>query len=221
MAVIKTGAFSGPSGKIGNLVAAKWRGINYLRTLPENFNDANTILQQAARMRMKLIIGFLKACLPVIRVGFLGYSTPTRAAFHAATSYNYHKGLTGEFPNLAVDYAHVMVSQGMLPIADVASCESLEAGKISFSWSQTSELNEAGADDTVMLLAYNPSQNCAVYSMQGYIRNEGAAILTVPSIFSGEEVHCYLCFVNLPKLALDSSMEFISDSMYLGKLNLA
>ncbi len=218
MAVIKEGFFSGPSGKIGNLVAARWRGINYLRTRPENYTDANTPLQQATRMKMKLIIDFLKACIPVIRIGFLGHSTPTRAAFHAATSYNYRNGLMGEFPNLAVDYANVMVSRGTLPIADTASCESVEAGKISFTWSTASGIKEAGADDAAILLAYNPSRNYAAYSLQGYIRQAGEAAFTVPSLFSGENVHCYLCFANLAQLTGNSSVEYISDSMYLGKV---
>ena len=218
MAKINVGAWSGPSGKIGNLVAGSWRGITYLRAMPENFIDANTLLQQATRMKMKLIVKFLKSCNPFIRVGYRGYSTPQMAAFHAATSYNYHHGLTGEFPNLAVDYANIMVSPGTLPIANDASCDAPEAGKISFTWTPDSDMKEAKSDDTAMLLVYNPVRNYAVYSLQGNVRIDGFTVLTVPSIFAGEQVHCYLSFVNLASLTSDPSEEFVSDPMYLGQV---
>jgi hypothetical protein len=118
MGKIKNGAHSGPSGKIGNLVGSSWRGINYLKTRPEHYHDAKTIVQQTTRTKMKLTIEFLKQCLPVVRIGFIGYSSPTMAAFHAATSYNYHNGIKGTFPDLEVDFSRVLVTRGNLPAAD-------------------------------------------------------------------------------------------------------
>jgi len=216
MGKIANGAHSSPSGKIGNLVGSSWRGISYLKSRPVRYRDAKTIVQQTTRMKMKLTIEFLKACIPVIRIGFLGYSTPTQAAFHVATSYNYHHGIKGAFPDLEIDYSQIMVARGNLPAAEQAICEPAGEGKIRFTWMATSEKPGARHDDTAILLAYNPSKRYAVYSLQGSIRADGEAALTVPSDFAGDEVHCYLCFANLPKLAMDPSAEYISDSMYLG-----
>lgn len=221
MGKIKIGAWSAPSGKIGNLVAGKWRGINFLRSMPEKFTDANTLLQQEARMRMRLVVKFLKTCKPVIRLGYLGSSTPTRAAFHAATSYNYHHALTGEFPALAVDYPDIMVARGSLPTSESASCQAGTPGVINFTWDAESEMEEAKATDTAIVLVHNPSRNYSVYRTQGISRQDGSANITVPSLFTGEEVHCYLFFANLAKLTAKASEEYISNSMYLGKVTVA
>ena len=216
MGKIANGAHSGPSGKIGNLVGSSWRGISYLKSRPVQYRDAKTVVQQTTRMKMKLTIEFLKACNPVIRVGFLGYSTPTQAAFHVATSYNYHHGIKGTFPDLEIDYSQIMVSRGDLPAAEQAKCEPAGERKIKFLWMATSEKTGARHDDTAILLAYNSSKKYAAYSLQGSIRADGETILTVPPGFAGDEVHCYLCFANLPKLAQEPLAEYVSDSMYLG-----
>jgi hypothetical protein len=221
MGKITHGVLSGPSGKIGNLVGSSWRGISYLRTRPAHYKDANTIVQQTTRTTMRLTIEFLKACIPVVRIGFLGYSTPSQAAFHAATSYNYHNGIKGTFPNLEIDYSRAMIGRGSLPAAEQATCEPQGECRIRFSWSATSESPGARHDDTAMLLAYNPIKKNAVYSLQGSLRVEGEAILKVPSDFAGEVVHCYLCFANLPNLAQYPSAEYISDSMYLAEVTVS
>jgi hypothetical protein len=67
-----------------------------------------------------------------------------------------------------------------------------------------------------MLLAYFPSKKYAVDSLQGSIRKEGEAVLTVSSDYAGEKAHCCLCFANLPNPAQDPSAEYISNSMYPG-----
>ena len=218
MGKIKNGVHSGPSGKIGNLVGSSWRGISYLKTRPAHYRDAKTIAQQTTRTKMKLTIEFLKQCLPVVRIGFLGYSSPTRAAFHAATSFNYHNGIRGTFPDLEVDFSRVLVTRGMLPAADQASCEPTGENSIRFTWAAASGQPGARWDDTVLLLAYCPGQKDAACSVQGTIRSDGEATLKVPAGFAGHEVHCYLGFANLPKLTSEPSEKYVSDSMYLGKL---
>jgi hypothetical protein len=218
MGKIKNGALSGPSGKIGNLVGSSWRGISYLKTRPAHYNDANTIAQQTTRTKMKLTIEFLKQCLPVVRIGFLGYSSPTRAAFHAATSFNYHNGIKGTFPDLEVDFTRALVTHGTLPAADEAFCEPAGESRIRFTWTAASDKPGARWDDTVLLLAYCPDRKNAVYNVQGSIRSDGEATLKVLSDFSGHEVHCFLGFANLPKLTSEQLAKYVSDSMYSGKL---
>lgn len=218
MGKIVAGSFSGPSGKIGNLIGSNWRGISYLKARPEHFSDANTLRQQATRMKFKTLVPFSKACLPFIRIGFLGYSTPKLTAYNAATSYNLKNGITGEFPDLELNYARLKLSRGNLPIADSASVETAEPGKINFTWSHNSQMAEAKPEDTTMVLAYNPVRQYAVYLLQGFFRSDGSCQLTVPDIFSGESVECYLSFANLANLTGNASEKNISDSMYLGQV---
>ncbi len=159
---------------------------------------------------MKLIIGFLNACAAIVRISFPRHSTPTQEAFHAVTSYNDHNEIKGTFPKLEIDYSQVMVGRGNLPAAEQASCAPAGKGNIRFTWMATSERPGVRSDETVMLLAYFPSKKYAADSLQGSIRKEGEAVLTVPPDFAGEEAHCCLCFANLPNLAQNPSAEWIS-----------
>jgi hypothetical protein len=220
MGKISAGALSGPSGKIGNLIGSSWRGISYLKARPEHYKDANTLKQQAARMRIKLLVPFLKACLPFIRIGFLGYSSPQLTSYNAATSYNLKNGITGEFPGLELNYTSLLLSRGRLPGGENASVEILEPGKINFNWSSASKLTEASYKDTAMVLAYNPVKQYGIYQLQGFFRGDGGCQLTVPDSFRGDPMECYLGFVNMTGLAAEVSEKNISDSMYLGELTI-
>jgi hypothetical protein len=220
MGKIAAGALSGPSGKIGNLIGSSWRGISYLKARPEHYRDANTPKQQAARMRIKMLVPFLKACLPFIRIGFLGYSSTQMTSYNAATSYNLKNGITGEFPGVELNYPSLLLSRGSLPKAEDASVETLEPGKIYFRWGTKSDSPEASLNDTAMVLAYNPGKHYAVYMLQGFFRGDGGCQLTVPESFCGEPMQCYLGFVNMTGLAAEVSEKNISDSMYLGEVTI-
>ena len=97
MGIIKQGILGGLSGKVGNVVGASWKGINYLRAMPTHVANPNTVRQQTYRMKINLVVGFLKSCITLVRIGFSGYAVKM-SAFNAATSLNLAKAITGEFP---------------------------------------------------------------------------------------------------------------------------
>jgi hypothetical protein len=169
-------------------------------------------------MKMKLTIGFLKACTAVVRIGFPGHSTLRQLSMHFN---NYHNGSKERFPIWRLITVRSWLGAGIFLRQNSHHANRLVKA-ISGSPGRP-HLKGLGvrSDDTVMLLAYFPSKKYAVDSLQGSIRKEGEAVLMVPSAFAGEEAHCYLCFANLPNLAQDPSAEYISNSMYPGVITVS
>ena len=58
MAIIKKGILGGFSNKVGNVVGSTWKGINTMRSLPAQYNDANSESQQANRSTFKYFSAF-------------------------------------------------------------------------------------------------------------------------------------------------------------------
>lgn len=58
MAIIKKGILGGFSNKVGNVVGSTWKGINTMRSLPAQYNDANSVAQQANRSKFKYFSAF-------------------------------------------------------------------------------------------------------------------------------------------------------------------
>ncbi|MDD2265168.1 MAG: DUF6266 family protein, partial [Bacteroidales bacterium] len=45
MGTIKQGILGGFSGKVGNIVGASWRGIDYIRSMPASVRNPRTVAQ--------------------------------------------------------------------------------------------------------------------------------------------------------------------------------
>ncbi len=217
MATIKQGILGGLSGKVGNVVGGSWKGISYLRSMPVSVKDAKSPGQRTSRMKMMLVIRFLQTCPDFVRVGFSGYAVKM-TAFNAATSYNYQHGLTGEYPDIAYNYAGLMVSRGKLTAVNEALSEASAVSQVTVTWTDNSGEGNASASDTALLLVFNPEKNRSVYLMQGAVRSNEGMTLTLPSDFNGEEVHCYLGFADFANLVGGTAKNYISDSVYAGSI---
>jgi hypothetical protein len=220
MARIKKGILGGVSGKVGNVVGGFWKGISYIRSLPSHVNDANSIPQKTVRMKMRMVTQLLQTYTAFIRIGFNGYAVKM-SAFNAATSYNYHHGVKGEYPDFEPDYPNLLVSRGSLAGGDNVTCSSAEAGKVTFNWLDNSGSGEASPGDTALLLVHNPAKNRSVYLLQGNSRSDSGATVNVPADFSGDEVHCYLGFADLGKVVSSKVKNFVSNSVYAGSVVVA
>src|SRR5690554_4934174 len=113
MGIIKNGILGGISGKVGTVVGSSWKGIQYLRALPSGMSNPRTPGQETTRRKLNVIVKFLRVCLSLIRIGF-GSQAIKKSAFNAATSYNFHNGIAGAYPDIDVNYATALLSMGTL-----------------------------------------------------------------------------------------------------------
>lgn len=215
MGTYKNGALGSFKGKVGNIVGSYWRGIPYMRSVPEHVSDPNTPAQQIQRARFGLMMGFLKKIKPVLKAGFETESNQ-RTAFNSAASFNLKNAVTGDTPeNLQIDFAALTVTRGPLTPVDSASFVSENAGEVVINWQSDTTFGSASADDEAIILLYNTTKDRALYIVEeGPKRSEGTYTLTLPAVYEGDNLEGYLSFVRP-----DASEA--SDSTYLGSLTVA
>jgi hypothetical protein len=212
MALIRESPLGVISGKIGQIVGATWKGINYVRVLPGSVANPQTDKQLAQRQKFGVTMHFLNPLSEFLQIGFRNYAVGM-TGINAAFSYNIKNALAGTYPNIAMDYPNARVAQGNLPSALNQVASSTVAGTVKFDWEDNSDEVGAAAEDKTLLVVYNPSQNQAVTINELSERGDETQTITVPGSFSGDLVHCYIAFIN-------ASGE-VSDSAYAGAVTVA
>ncbi|WP_129593634.1 DUF6266 family protein [Seramator thermalis] len=211
MGTIKQGILGGFSGKVGTVVGASWKGISYMRSLPQKVKNPRTDGQMSQRTKFALTLGVLKPMTALLRTGwklFANKQTP----FNAAMSYTLANAITGAYPDYEIDPAKVLVSRGALTTAANASVKS-ENGNIIFSWDDNSGVNSAKQTDKALIAVLNPAKGEAITDTAGAERSEGTQTLALPADWADDELHTYLGFIS------EDGKE-IASSVYLGVVSL-
>ncbi|MCK9438445.1 MAG: DUF6266 family protein [Synergistaceae bacterium] len=212
MGTIKQGILGGFSGKVGNIVGASWRGIDYIRSMPASVHNPRTEAQVSQRNRFSLVGKMLKTIVPIIRIGFAGSVGTGKSAFSVAMSYNVKNAVIGLFPDFEINFDAVKISSGDLYGAANAEASSA-AGSISFVW-DTDLLNNAAATDKVILLAFNAVTGEASYDVDAATRADGSGSLAVPPTWDGELVDTYLALYS-------ADGKLVSISVYTGRVTVS
>ena len=126
MGKLKKGILGGFSGKVGNVVGASWKGIDYIRSLPASVKNPRTQGQVAQRTKFSTTMEFLRPLNQLINEGFRSASTGKLTAMNAAMSYNVKNAVKGELPDFEMDFERVLFSRGSLVGAATASANFLE-----------------------------------------------------------------------------------------------
>lgn len=208
MGSIKLGVLGGFSGKVGTVIGYIRNGLAFMRGLALSHTDANTPAQQEQRVKFSLVVKFLRPFAALLRIGFKTAGSRL-SGFNAAMSYNMANAVKGLYPAFEIDYTKVLLCKGNLPGALNPEAVSGQAGKIDFTWDNNDW--DAGANplDKVILIAYNPLLQKAVTEIGDATRASGSQSLTVPEIFSGNQVQCYIGFTNEHKTEF-SNCEFLA-----------
>ena len=212
MGTIKKGVLGGFSGKVGSVVGASWKGIDYIRSLPASVKNPRTEGQVTQRSKFSLVLEFLRPIIAYLNVGFKAYASK-QSPYNAAMSYNVSNAVSGTFPDFEMEYPDALVSKGSLLGAENATATAA-AGSIAFAWTDNSEVSNALATDKAMPLAYNIMKGQAVFKTNGADRSIEADTLTIPANWSGDDVEVYLGFVSNDGL-------LVATSAYLGRKTIA
>jgi hypothetical protein len=207
MARITNGILGAFSGKVGAVVGASWRGIDYMRGLPEPSNKPATPPQLAQRLKMVLFRGFLLGVDQIIENRFQNYDKKT--PMNSALSYNMQYAVTGSYPDLNIDFPNLLYSKGeLLSVWSPAALSSV-SNTIDFSWQNGAFNNYRGAEDKVTLVAYSQKNMEFVTLTDAGLRADGGSRLIFPENFSGQQVHCYLSLYS-------KDLNIASTNEYLG-----
>ena len=212
MARLKNGVLGGITGVLGPLNGYMLRGQYILRSRRQKSNKPLTEKQQASLQKMKTVTNFLHPFLTeLINVGFEYSATGTKkTANNLASSYQYKNAVTGEYPDYQIDYPNVRFTEGPMDIKDINGSVIAEDNHLRFTW--TPDLSYAHSDDHVILIAYAPELQAAVYTLCGAKRSVGTDVLKLPNGWGkGVLIETYLAF------KAENSL-LCTNSIYLGQI---
>jgi hypothetical protein len=213
MGKIKKGILGGFSGKVGTVVGASWKGIAYMRSLPQKVRNPRTEPQRMQRSKFALSLNFLQPMNGLIRTGWK-LQANRQSPMNAAMSYTIANAIMGAYPNYSIDPSKVFISRGALSPAVNASATAAQGATINFNWNDNSGTSAAKQTDKVLLAIVNPDKTEAVLDTDGATRPDATMSLNVPADWQGNTVHAYIGFVS------DDGRE-VANSVYLGSIIIA
>ncbi|MDR2928498.1 MAG: DUF6266 family protein [Cytophagaceae bacterium] len=212
MGTIKKGILGGFSGKVGTVVGGSWKGISYMRSLPQSVKNPRTVGQVSQRSKFALTLNLLKPMTAFLRTGWKFYAH-RQSPFNAATSYTLANAITGAYPDYSIDASKVLVSRGSLTPATNARVIPTQ-GFINLSWDDNSGTGSAKPTDKALVAVLNPVKGESITNDAGADRMTGTQAVPVPADWLGDSVEIYLGFVS------EDGKE-VSNSIHLGTLNMA
>ena len=207
MAKAPNGPLGPLNGKLRNLVFYMLNGQPVVRTIG---NPGKPSLNQLAnRQAMSVTMDLVRTIAEFTNVSFeLEAKGTIRNAHNLATSYIKKHAVKGEYPNLSMDYAKVILSKGDLPGANDLKMEKGENGVLR-SWDSD---GRGRYNDIVMILLCHPLRKQATPVINACRRDAGRYFVDLHPDLVEEPLEAYICF-----RAADGKA--ISDSAYIGNLN--
>jgi len=207
MGRIKKGVLGGFSGKVGTVVGASWKGISYMRSLPQSVKNPRTLGQLTQRSKFALVQHLLQPLSDILRVGWK-LQAQRKSPVNAATAYTLANAVSGEYPDFQIEPGKLLVSRGALTGVTNAFV-SVKDGQVEFQWEDNSGNGSAQSTDKALIAIVNFTKNEVVSITAGAPRLDCVQNVVVPSEWSGDEVHAYMGFIS------ENGKE-VANSLYLG-----
>jgi hypothetical protein len=210
MARLKNGILGGFQGTIGGLEGYILNGQYVIRSRRRKSSKPPTLKQLASWQRMRVVNHFLCALDPFVKLGFSNAVIDKKYnAYTGAIRHQLKNAVGGQYPDHCIDYEKVRLTEGTLNVQDINTSVSVEDNVLKFTW--TPNLSYEHGNDHVMLLAYAPALNQAVYNLCGAKRSAGTEVLVLRDRWRGEVIETYLSF------KAESSM-LCANSIYTGQI---
>ncbi len=201
-------------GRIGNLSYYVRNGRQVARRCGWKVSKLPSGAQLASRMKMALMVDFLRPLLSVVNLGFALKTAGTRrTSYNLALGYNLRNGVAGAYPEFTVNYEKVRLSLAAGEVAGpYMAAAVLQEDGLLFSWQMEGGGSWNYNGDRAVMVAYFPERAAAVFDLDGPERSDEKGMLKLGPAYRTLRMEVYLAFV-----AADRSG--ISDSIYLGNLN--
>ena len=208
MGKIGRGILGGVSGKVANVVGARWKGIDYIRAKPQSVANPRTLLQVNQRTKFALVLRFLQPNLNFIKIGYKNYAVK-KSQFNSAMSFILNNAIIGVSPDFEIDYSLALLSRGNLagalnPVFDLTT-----PGQVQFSWDDNSTEGNALATDKVIVVIFNPLKGESVLITDGATRADLSQTVIIPNSYAGDDLQLFISFMNAEETQL-------SNSIYIG-----
>ncbi|GAA4778403.1 hypothetical protein GCM10023231_01200 [Olivibacter ginsenosidimutans] len=214
MATYAQGVNGAFRGKAGSVVGSNWRSIGYLRGLARFKSKSNSPKQAAQRARFGMAVSFLRPMKNVLNLGFRDKKSNKSTGYNQGMQRFMKNAIIGEYPDLQINYSGIEVSSGGLGKLLGLSASSNTPNTVSMSWMDNSLLSgDTHGDDEVIVLLYDETEDTFA-TFKNVLRQDEAAELELPALFSGHTIHVYA-------FAMDRDGLDASNSQYAGEITLA
>lgn len=217
MALIKNGQVGDFTGKIGNVVVAKWKDLTVGRSTPKKSTKPLTLKQLTQQLRFKLVGEFFNRISDLIQIGYQS-GTGKLTAVNAAVKEHIDKVIIGVYPNFTLDYPKITIS---VPFnkAEVDSGFNTKAvpvanHSVEVTWSLSDYANiRTLPTDQLYAAFYSVEQKRFLLYTAGAARSELTTTIRLPQVFIGNTLHAYCFFAS-------ADAKLVSYSEYLGSFKL-
>lgn len=203
--------FNGPtSGRVGDLIFSSYRGVSYVKRAPKPSLKKPSEKQQIQREKFGMVMRFLSPLGSILNDSYRKIN-PKASGLNCATKQILGEAITGESPDLKIDFSNVSLIRGSLakPCLEMVYME--ESNELLMSWhcamSSNSYLN-----DELLAFIYCPSSQPTWHEIKtGILRAEQGGVIKLPGHLAGREIHVWLAYYS-------EMMESYSESVYMGQL---
>jgi hypothetical protein len=205
MAKYKNGIQGQASGKIGNVVASSYRGVDYLRSLPGPSSKQPSAAQVKQRSQFAMVNGWLKPIRDIINIGFQ-IKNDSRTPMNLVISHTLIEALDDG----KIDFSKAIFSRGALCISFITEVTVLSNAVLYIKWRDAASSAYCKAEDKATFVIYNPVKELFVTFEDVAVREEKEVMLQLPRCFIDDEVFGWMHYVN-------TNGSEVSTSVYIGK----
>jgi len=209
MAKYKNGIHGAFSGKIGSVVGASYRGIDYMRSLPEIIKPRSE-KQLHQQLKFSVITAWLRPVLKLINIGFQ-LLTGDKSAMNRAVSYHMREALIENGQEISIDFKKAIFSRGELLVSWILEVLALVDALLNIKWDNGPESLFSKANDKATFIIYNPQKEKFVTFKEVAQRQDKETVLQLPKRFAGDTVHAWMQYSN-------NDGDMVSTSVYLGEI---
>ncbi|HKG08326.1 MAG TPA: DUF6266 family protein [Pedobacter sp.] len=214
MARYKNGINGPVSGKIGNVIASSWRGVDYFKSVNESKRTGE---RSEAQILQQCIFGLVSRWLrPIKDLIWLGYQVfrGTKTPMNAAISAVMKDAIVVENGKPAINFSQVIISRGELIVSLILKVLALIDELLHIQWHNALESPFCRPDDRANFLFYSERRAEFIIFENGAMRSDKEAKLSLPEGFSGDTLHGYMFYVN-------AAGDAVSTSQYMGNIVVA
>jgi len=193
MAIVQNPITGRSKQKMGNVVFSTIFGKNVLKSKPLTVANPRTDKQKTQREKFSAMIETLRIVLPFVKIGYKIVATGM-SAFNKANMENIKVFLTGTTGAIVKHFDLLSVAMGSLSGVQSGAAVAAAGRKVTFSWDDNSGQGDAQATDIAMMIIVSDTKRNMVMDVALKTRADLTHEFTVPSIWIGEDVHCYMCF---------------------------
>ena len=215
MGTYNPGVFGTFNGKVGSVVASKWKGIKVVKNYPEKSSKPKSEPQLSQTSQFGLVGSFLKKAAGLISVGYQGVSGAV-TPWNIALKYHLEEAITGTYPNFQLNYEMVRLSleDSAMDWAPDAKAIAVAGMMVKVSWKLDANASKSTQPtDKAYIFLYNPAKKKSVSVTGNMLRSALSRDLPMPSYFTGDVLYSWLFFTS-------ADGKIVSETQYLGSVTI-